>query len=152
MSNTRKLQATAACAFVICSSLFGAAHAADTQTVPVTATVKQVCKFSGTASTIAFGVIDPNTKTGEAEANVTLPFKCTTGFQAAITVGVITPLKSGTTNEMAFTVDAFTVPVGSGFSTPVNATSKAKIAESVYKAAAAGDYTGSVVLSINGGD
>ena len=143
-----------AVAAAVLASTAGFVAAADTQTVQVTASVKQVCKFfNAPIGAIAFGAIDPNVDTGDKTATVTVPFKCTTGFTPTITQGTIVPLKETVTNTtMAFTVDNFSVPAGTGFSAAVNATSTARISNTVYKDAVAGSYAGSIVLNINGGD
>lgn len=140
-----------AIAAAVLASTAGFVAAADTQTVPVNAVVKQVCKFDGAAAAIDFGTIDPNVDTLEKTVAVSVPYKCTKGFTPSVTQGTIVPLTSGA-NTMAFTVDAFTEVPGTGFSASVNATSTARIAEAVYKDAAAGTYVGSIVLNINGGD
>lgn len=150
-TNRNILKAVAAAVLALTADF---AAASDTQTVSVTATVSQVCKFSGAAATIAFGTINPNTDTGEKTAAVSVPYKCTKGFAPTITRGTIVPLTNGA-ETMAFTVDAFSAAntgTGTGFTTAVNATSTARLAEAVYKDAAAGGYTGSIVLDINGGN
>lgn len=126
----------------------GFAAAGDTQTVTVTASVAAVCKFGTAAADIAFGAIDQSTGTGNKTAAVVVPFKCTKGITPAITQGTIVPLTSGL-NTMAFTVPAFTVPAGTGFSAAVNATSTATIAQAVWQDAPVGTYVGSIVLNIN---
>jgi hypothetical protein len=126
----------------------GFAAAADSQTVAVKAIVSQVCKFSGSAAAIDFGTIDPSTVTADKTLVVTVPFKCTKDVTPAITQGTIVPLTSGS-NTMAFTVPAFTIPAGTGFSAAVNATSTATITQSVLQNAPAGTYVGSMVLDIN---
>lgn len=129
----------------------GFAAAADTQTVAVNASVAAVCKFSGTIAAINFGAIDQSVGTGTKDALVTVPFKCTKGITPAITQGTVVPLTNTLTpaDKMAFTVPAFTIPVGTGFSAAVNATSTATIAQSVWQDAPAGTYVGSIVLNIN---
>lgn len=124
------------------------ASAADTQTVAVTATIQSICKFSGAAATVAFGTINPSDPAGVKTAPITVPYKCTNGFTPAITTGTIVPLTSGA-DTMAFTVDAFTTVAATGFTAPVNGTSNANIASTVWQNAPAGAYTGSVVLNIN---
>lgn len=148
MKHNRIAKAVAA-TLLTCTAGFAAA--ADTQTVQVNAVVKQVCKFDGAAAAIDFGTIDPNADTGEKTVAVSVPYKCTKGFTPAVTKGTIVPLTSGA-NTMAFTVDDFAEVAGTGFSAGVNATSTARLAEAVYKDAAAGTYVGSIVLDINGGD
>lgn len=126
----------------------GYAAAADTQTISVTASVNAVCKFSGAAAAIDFGAIDPSGAAGTKTAPVSVPFKCTKGVTPSVTAGTIVPLTSGA-NTMVFTLDPFVAPAGTGFSAAVNATSTANIATAVWQNAAAGSYTGSVVVDIN---
>jgi hypothetical protein len=140
-----------ALAAAVLASTAGLVAAAGTQTVPVNAVVKQVCKFDGAAAAIDFGTLDPNVDTGVKTAAVSVPYKCTKGFTPTVTKGTIVPLTSGA-NTMAFTVDDFTEAAGTGFSAAVNATSTARIVETEYKDAAAGTYVGSIVVDINGGD
>lgn len=126
----------------------GYAAAADTQTISVTATINSVCKFSGSAATIAFGAIDPSGAAADKTTAVSVPFKCTKGVTPSVTTGTIVPLTS-TGGTMAFTLDTFVAPAGTGFSAAVNATSTARIADGVWQDAAAGSYTGSVVVNID---
>ncbi|MBT9477154.1 hypothetical protein [Polaromonas sp.] len=126
----------------------GFAAAADTQTVAVNASVAAVCKFSTAAAAIDFGAINQSAGSGNKTAPVSVPFKCTKGVTPVITQGTIVPLTSGS-NTMAFTVPAFTIPVATGFSAAVNATSTATIAQAVWQDAPAGTYAGSIVLDIN---
>ena len=144
-ANRYFLKAVAAAAL---SLACGYAAAADTQTISVTASVNAVCKFSGAAAAIAFGAIDPSGAAADKTAPVSVPFKCTKGVTPGVTTGTITPLTSGA-NTMAFTLDAFVAPPGTGFSAAVNATSTARIADGVWQDAAAGSYTGSVVVNID---
>ena len=149
--NTNRIVLKAIAAAVLASTA-GFAAASGTQTVPVKAEVKQVCKFDGAAADIDFGTIDPNADTGEKTVAVSVPYKCTKGFTPVVSKGAITALNAGGGNTMTFTVDDFTEAAGTGFSAAVNATSTARIAEAQYKNAAAGSYVGSIVLDINGGD
>lgn len=143
--NRNVIKTLAAAALTLCA---GYAAAADTQTISVTASVSAVCKFSGTAATIAFGVIDPSSAAGDKTATVTVPYKCTKNLTPSVTTGAIVPLTSGG-NTMAFTLDTFIVVPGAGFSTAVDATSTARIADGIWQDAPAGGYTGSVVVNIN---
>jgi len=126
------------------------ASAADTQTVGVTASIQSICKFSGAAATVAFGLINPSDAAGVKSKVLTVPYKCTKGFTPSITTGTIVPLTLAATGEtMVFTVDAFVTTAGTGFTAAVNGTSNVNIASTVWQNASAGDYVGSVVLDIN---
>jgi hypothetical protein len=146
MKTQRTLLQVAAAALLVCTA--GLASAADSQTVAVNATVTGVCKFSGSAAAIDFGTFASNDTAGVKDAAISVPYKCTKGLTPAVTTGAIVPLTSGA-NTMAFTVDAFTTVVGTGFTAAVNATSTAHIASAVWQDAPAGTYVGSVVLNIN---
>lgn len=132
------------------ASVSGMASAADTQTVGVTASIQSICKFSGAAATVAFGLINPSVGTVAKSMPLTVPYKCTKGLTPAITTGTIVPLTLAATGEtMVFTVDGFVTPAGTGFTAAVNGTSNVNIALTVWQNASAGDYVGSVVLNIN---
>ena len=141
----KKLALATALAFV---SVFGSAFAADTQTTAVTASILSICKFSGSAATVAFGTINPSDPAAIKSMPLNIPYKCTKGFTPAITTGTITPLTQGA-DTMAFTVDPIVAVVATGFTTAVNAASNVNIAAAVWQNAPAGTYTGSVVLNIN---
>lgn len=147
--NTHRIALKALATAALAASC-GFAAAADSQTAVVTASVTSICKFFNAPVTIAFGAIDPSLGTGAKTAPVSLPYKCTKNQAApAIAVGTIVPLKSGA-NTMVFTLGTFTTAAGAGFSgSPLNATATASIAQGVWQDAAAGSYTGSVVLSIS---
>lgn len=132
------------------STIGSFAFAKDQQTVGVTASIQGVCKFSGAAATVAFGLIDPSVAPGIKSMPLTVPYKCTKGITPAITTGTIIPLTiAGGIEQMAFTVDAIATVVATGFVSPVNGTSNVHIAPAVWQNASAGDYVGSVVLDIN---
>ena len=142
----KKLALVTALAFV---SIFNSASAADSQTTAVTASIQSICKFSGTAAAVAFGLINPSDAAAVKSMPLTIPYKCTNGFTPAITTGAIVPLTNAAGNTMAFTVDPIAVVVATGFTTAVNGTSNVNIASAVWQNAQAGAYTGSVVLNIN---
>ena len=135
---------------IVLASVSGIASAADTQTVGVTASIQSICKFSGAAATVAFGLINPSDPAGVKSMPLTVPYKCTKGFTPAITTGTIVPLTLAATGEtMVFTVDQFVATAGTGFTAAVNGTSNVNIASAVWQNASAGNYVGSVVLNIN---
>ena len=133
---------------IVLASVSGIASAADTQTVGVTASIQSICKFSGAAATVAFGLINPSDPAGIKSMPLTVPYKCTKGVTPLITTGAITPLTKGL-ETMVFTVDPILPVAATGFTTPVNGTSAVNIASAVWQNASAGDYIGSVVLNIN---
>lgn len=134
------------------SSIVGSAYAA-TQTVPVTATIQGVCKFSGTIATVAFGVIDPST-TGVITSPLAFGYNCTKGTTATLTLGTITPMAGATApiDSIPFTVGTLPAGVlGTGFGTGSTTTSVSvlvSIAQSAYQNVKADTYTGSVVVNI----
>ena len=142
----KKLALVTALAFV---SILNSASAADSQTTAVTASIQSICKFSGTAAAVAFGLINPSDAAAVKSMALTIPYKCTNGFTPAITTGAIVPLTNAAGNTMAFTVDPIAVVVATGFTTAVNGTSNVNIASAVWQNAQAGAYTGSVLLNIN---
>lgn len=146
-SDHNVLKAIAAAVLVLSS---GFAAAGGDNTVTVTAAVSSVCKFDSTTSTASFGTIDPSLGTGAKTAPISVPYKCTNKLTPSVTLPTGPyVLKNAANDEMEFTVGAITAPAGKGFSTSVNATATASIAEAIWKDAAAGSYTGTVILSIN---
>ena len=130
------------------ASVSGIASAADTQTVGVTASIQSICKFSGAAATVAFGLINPSDAAGVKSMPLTVPYKCTKGVTPVITALTITPLTKGL-ETMVFTIDPIVTLAATGFTALVNGTSAVNIASAVWQNASAGDYIGSVVLNIN---
>lgn len=133
-------------------SASGVVQAADTQQIDVKATVKQVCQFSAAGAIALAFTISPEL-TGNQSGSVDVPFKCTNGVTptVATTSGGTTLTGTGTTPPtMAYTFSIGTVPSGAGFAA-ADTTFKvtATVADTEYRDAPAGDYTDTVMLSIN---
>jgi len=72
----KKLLAITATAAII--AMAGAAIAADSNTLTVSASVTGTCKFSSGTSTLAFGALDPSASTNPTQSTTT-DFWCTKG-------------------------------------------------------------------------
>lgn len=134
------------------SSIVGSVYA-DTQTVPVTASIAGVCKFSGTIATVAFGLIDPST-TGTKTQPLAFAYRCTKGTTASLSLGTITPMAGATApaDSIPFAVAALPAGVlGTGFgtgSTATNVSVLVSILQADYQNVKADAYSGSVVVNI----
>jgi spore coat protein U-like protein len=133
----------------------GAAVAADSTTVAVSANVVGTCKFI-TGGTLAFGSLDPNSGS-DVNATASPTFWCTKNASYTITDddGLH---KSGTTHRMQHATDlteyipytfAYT-PTGSGQgrTSPITLTINGTVAYADYRNSAAGDYADTVTLTI----
>jgi hypothetical protein len=161
-SNTRILLATAALA---CA---GAASAADTATLLVSATVLGVCKFSGTPTAMAITspsvtYLDP-TLTSNGTGTSTVSYKCTKTSSPTLSVGgtATSPYSASGSNGLSsgggsptyipFSI-AWTQPAansGAGFSAAASTlTLTGTVLNTDYVNANAGTYSASVALSIN---
>lgn len=136
------------------ASIAGSVNAADTQSVPVTAKIQGVCKFTAPIATVAFGLIDPSL-TSTLSQNLIFNYRCTNKTQATLTLGTITPMSgtTGNTDTIPFTVAPLPAGViGSGFGAGVAATNVTIAVTTVpaqYQNARVDDYTGSVVVTIS---
>lgn len=145
----KKLSIAVALTFV---SIVGSSYAA-TQTVPVTASIQGVCKFSGTIATVAFGLIDPST-TGVKTSPLVFGYNCTKGTTATLTSGTPTAMTSSTTpiDTIPFQVGALPGGIlGTGFgtgSTTTNVSVPVTIQQIDYQNVKADTYAGSVVITI----
>jgi hypothetical protein len=140
----------------------GSAHALDTHTVTVNATVVGTCKFNSATSTVTLtnnGTdIDPSLAVA-ATGNTDVTFRCTKNANSSISIGGVAyagaltrTLSSGGDNmSYTFTLTGATQS-GTGFGaggSDLTLNIAGSIAASVVQAAAAGAYSDSVVLSIN---
>ena len=144
----KKLSLSAA---IVLASVIGSAFA-DTQTVPVTAGIVGVCKFSGTTATVAFGAIDPSS-TGTKTQPLPFAYKCTKGTTATISQGLLTSMVGATApaDTIPFTVSLPSGAVGTGFgtgSTTINASGLVSIIQADYQNVKADSYAGSVLVNI----
>jgi uncharacterized protein (DUF2141 family) len=159
----RLLAATAAIAFS------GAASAADTASLSVSATVQGVCKFAATAATAmsitspTLAFLDPSLTT-DGKGTSTVSYRCTKNSSPTLQVGTATtsPYNATGTNGlvngsgasavyMPFSI-AWTAPSansGAGFSAAASTvTLTGTILNANYVDMPAGNYTASVPLSI----
>jgi spore coat protein U-like protein len=138
------------------------AAAADTYSLSVTATVQGVCKFTQAGGqTLTFtnnagGGIDPSLS-GNATANATITYKCTSGTAPSGFTGVGANdtggnhvVKNGT-NSMIYTVALTGGGAGDGFgagSTNKTLSVAGTIAAAQYQGAPAGTYTDTLVVTV----
>lgn len=158
--NTRILLASAALAFA------GAASAADSTTLAVSAIVQGVCKFSGTPTAMAItspsvAYLDP-TLASNGTGTSTVSYKCTKTTSPTLTVGGTTTspytatgvsqLSSGgaTPTYIPFSIAWGALGAGTGFSGAASTvTLTGTVLNTDYVNANAGTYNASVALSIN---
>ena len=138
------------------------AAAADTYSLSVTATVQGICKFTQAAGqTLTFtnnvgGGIDPSLA-GNATANATITYKCTSGTAPSSFTGVGANdtggnhvVKNGT-NSMIYTVALTGGGAGDGFgagSTNKTLTVAGTIVPAQYQGAVAGTYTDTLTVTV----
>lgn len=129
----------------------GAAMAAGTHTLTVTADVTDTCSFDAAGSLLPFGSIDPSVATN-ATATVDVTFHCSAGTAYTVTVPAGPYSLSGPGGAtMDYTV-ALTGATGSGAGMTAAAstvTVDGTIVPAQFQNTTAGAYTGSLVLSIN---
>ena len=140
----------------------GAAAAADTHTVTVSAVVQGTCKFNSATSTLALtnnGTdVDPSLAVA-ATGSTDVFFRCTKNANSTVsvagtpyTVPVARSLSDGGVNSMAYTLTLTGASqAGTGFGaggSDLTLSVSGSIAASVVQVAAAGNYTDSVVLTI----
>jgi len=133
----------------------GAAMAADSTTVAVSANVVGTCRFI-TGGTMAFGSLDPNSGS-DVNATASPTFWCTKNASYTITDddGLH---KSGTTHRMqhAVTLTEFipytftyaSAGTGQGRTSPITLTINGTVAYADYRNSASGDYADTVTLTI----
>lgn len=147
-----------AVAAIVLASTAGMAFAADTQSISITASVNNVCKFnSGQAPVIAFGALDPAIG-GEVTASATASFKCTKGATATVAQnnglnpsGSQKNLKAaGSADLIAYNLALTGASVtGAGFGTDLTVTATGTILAGAYANAPADNYSDTVVLSVS---
>ncbi len=140
--------------------LAGSAVAADSITVPVSATIQGVCKFftspvptlyivtTGSGST---GYIDPSLA-AVATGSVNVDYKCTKGQSPtfALTGGSALTLTGPASSTMIATMSIGTGSAGLGFAAAAQSvTLTGTIASTIYQGANAGTYTGSQTVTVN---
>jgi spore coat protein U-like protein len=155
----RNLIATALAAAGLLAA--GIAHAADTHTVTVSATVVGTCKFNSATSTVTLtnnGTdIDPSLAVA-ATGNTDITFRCTKNATSAISIGGVaytaplarTLTSGGNTMGYTFTLTG-AAQLGTGFGaggSDLTLNIAGNIPAATVQGAAAGSYSDSVVLSI----
>lgn len=136
----------------------GAASAADTQNLTVSASVQAVCKFSSAVQTLSFGSLDPSNAVAANGTGAAVTYKCTKGTAATgVTAGNGNNFSGGSrrmTNGTDFIPYTLTISGGTqtglGFSAAgnLNLTVAGTVAANSYTDVSAGNYTDTVVLTI----
>lgn len=136
----------------------GAALAADTTNLSVTANVLSTCLFNAAPADLAFGALDPNAAVN-ATAGSSLSFWCTQG--AAYTLGdeANPAVGDGSFNGTLSDGGGNTIPYsiaydnfsgnGAGRTTAIVSNLTGTILNADYINAAAGNYTDTVTFTIN---
>ncbi len=137
-------------------ALAGAAMAADTASVSVSATVAGVCKFQAGAKTVTF-TLDPSVG-GNVSGVVSQPtFWCTKGASYTITDdkglnggGTTYKMKHATlTDTIPYTFTYTAAGTGTGASAPITMNIAGQVLAADYLNVSAGSYGDTVTLSIN---
>lgn len=133
----------------------GAAMAADSTTVTVSATVSGTCKFLS-GDTMAFGSLDPSSG-ANVNATASPTFWCTKGTSYTITDNDGLH-KSGTTHQMQhattptefipYSFNYTSTGTGTGRTSPITLIINGTVNFVDYQNAAAGNYSDTVTLSI----
>ena len=152
------LAALAGVAFLAVTA--GGAYAEGTGTkpaaVPVSATVKDVCKVEDPGS-IAFGDVDADTHSGEKAATITAPvIKCTKGAGVTVTDnkgvrGDFTMIKGGASDTLAYKVNYTTTTItGQGIGTDIGSALNltGSLESGVLANVPAGSYTDTLTLTV----
>jgi spore coat protein U-like protein len=137
-------------------AMAGAAMAADTTTVTVSATVVGTCKFTAGGS-IPFGNLDPSVGTDQTPTVTQPTFWCTKGASYTITDddGVH---ESGTTHRMMhdslpeyipYSFTYLATGTGAGPASIISMNIASTVLGADYANASAGSYTDTVTLTIN---
>lgn len=150
----KKLMAIAAAAAL--TALAGTALAADTNTLTVTASVKESCAFSDLNSTLDFGALDPAVGT-DVDVSSTTKFWCTKGT-GAVTIAAGNGMNFGTKRQMKDSVSGDVLPydlnltpdgaANLGPDTPRTLTIAGTVLGSDYKSKSVGSYSDTVILTI----
>jgi spore coat protein U-like protein len=140
----------------------GSAFAAGSNTLTVSASVTETCKFVDPSSTLAFGALDPSAS-ADATATVTTKFWCTKGVStdaiaAASTVTALDPTTTtGATLKGATTGNVDSIPytliltksgTNLGPGTPRDLKIDGKITNANYINKTADSYSDTVTLTI----
>lgn len=133
------------------------AQAADTNTLTVTASVTGTCKFVSATSTLAFGALDPSSA-ADGTATGSAQYWCTKGAAATVTAGNgdnfsgSRRLKHASLAEFipyALTMPSGATGTGDGPANPITLSLAGTITNANYINASAGNYSDTVVLTVN---
>ncbi len=133
-------------------------RAADSITVPVSATVLGVCKFStgqspSVAITNTVGGIDPSLP-GSATGSANILYRCTNGTAPAFaltggaSLTLTCALCGGATMAAAMSLTPPGSPNGQGFATDLTLVLTGMISSATYSAAAPGTYNGTQTITV----
>ena len=147
-------------AVAVVASLFQSAAArAESVSVQVNATITSVCKFYTSAPVLNISntgtgsAIDPSSATS-ATGNVAIAYRCSTGTLPNFTVpgtATVTCAACAGSPTLAPTITSAGAATGSGMGSGQDKTltATATIAPTAFQNAAAGAYTGAMVVSVN---
>lgn len=157
LANLRSKILMVALAGVVCFSAFpGAAPAADTANVTVTATMTTVCQFNSNG-TVTF-TLDPTSAADAAGVVVQPVYWCTSGTTSTITddnglheTGTTHRMWDTATNSLfiPYTFTYTATGAGTGKSTPVTMNIAATVLNANFVGAAAGTYSDTVTLTVS---
>ena len=133
-------------------AMAGAAFAANTSNVSVSANIVGACQVTTGAATLGFGALDAASMVGNATAASAISFWCTKGtaFTTTPITGTARTLTSGTTTDtMAYTIThSATAATGAGKNTPITLNLSGTITEAVWTNVTPAAYTDSFVITI----
>lgn len=143
-------------ASIVVLSLSGAAMAAGTNTLTVSASVTGTCKFSSATSALNFGALDPSVGTN-VNGSATTQFWCTKGTTETLSAGQGSNW-DGTKRNMKLATGTDLIPYtltltpdgsgNTGPATPRTLTISGQVLGTDYTAKTAGSYADTVVLNI----
>jgi len=135
----------------------GAAWAADTNTLTVSASVTPTCKFSSTTSTLNFGALDPSVG-GNVNGSTTTQFWCTKGVTTDDVTASLGQNPAGTVRQMRDSASTDLIPysltltkagTNAGPASSRTLTIAGTVLAADYTAKSAGSYSDTVTLTIS---
>lgn len=133
-------------------AMSGAALAANTSSISVSANIVGACQVITGATTLDFGALDAATMSGNATATTTVQFWCTKGTAFNVTDnsdGVMDGSGTAAGDSMAYTKTSSTdYASGQGKNTTITMTINGTIAEAVWTNATPGPYADSYTVTI----
>ncbi len=138
-------------------ALSGAAWAADTNILTVTASVTGTCVFSSATSTLSFGPLDPSNPV-PVNGSTSTQFWCTKGVTTDLITANLGANPTGLTRQMRDSVSADLIPytltvtpdglTNQGPASPRTLGIAGTVAAADYTGKSAGNYTDTVTLTI----